>query len=167
VPRGMCAAAVAAAVVLLAMPVSAGARGTDNAEAEEQMLDAINEVRAEHGLYPLRRSESLGDSARRYSHWLMANDTFRHLDRIQASSRFSMLGEALAMHSGRRFGVRRTVDQWLNSPPHRALVLTSVMRWAGAGVTRGRFGASSATMWVLHLGRIQPAGPALPGLPLP
>jgi uncharacterized protein YkwD len=166
VPR-MCAAAVAAAVVLLAMPVSAGARGTENTEAEKQMLDAINDVRAEHGLYPLRRSKSLGDSAGRYSRWLMANDTFRHLDRIQASSRFSMLGEALAMHSGRKFGVRRTLDQWLGSPSHRVLVLTRVMRWVGAGVTRGRFGASKSTIWVLQLGRIEPPGPTLPSLPLP
>jgi uncharacterized protein YkwD len=158
---------MAAAVAVLAVPAVAGARPTANEKSEAEMLDAINDVRKDNGLYPLRMSRSLNGSARRYSHWLMANDTFRHLSRIQASSRFSMVGEALAMHTGRSFGVRRTIDQWMNSPPHRVLVLTSVMRWVGTGVTRGRLGASDATIWVLHLGRIEPPGPTLPSLPLP
>jgi uncharacterized protein YkwD len=160
-------AVLTAAVVVLAIPATAGARPAANQRAEADMLDAINEVRHEHGLYALRKSKSLGGSARRYSTWLMANDTFRHLSSIQASSRFSMLGEALAMHSGRRFGVRSTIDQWMNSPPHRALVLTAAMRWVGTGVTRGSFGASPSTIWVLHLGRLQPPGTSPPGLPSP
>jgi uncharacterized protein YkwD len=131
------------------------------------MVAAINEVRAQHGLDALRRSGSLTHSAERYSHWLMANDTFRHLSSIQASSQFSLLGEALEWHSGRRFRVRATINSWMGSPPHRAILLSSVMQWQGAGVTRGRMGATPATVWVLHSGRIHPPGETLPGLPLP
>lgn len=156
------------AVLLLVLPAAAGARArAANAQAESKMLTAINKARAKHGLASLRGSRSLMGSARRYSRWLMANDTFRHLSRIQASSRFSLLGEALAMHTGTSFSVRATVDQWMASPPHRALLLSSAMKWAGTGVTRGRFGASRATIWVLHTGRIQPLGTSLPGVPLP
>jgi uncharacterized protein YkwD len=99
----------------------------------------------------------------------MENDTFRHLSRIQASGRFALLGEALAMHSGRRFRVRSTLNRWLGSPSHRAIVLSPTMRWLGAGVTRGRLGAMPATVWVLHVGRLAPPSPSLPvpGLPLP
>jgi hypothetical protein len=67
--------------------------------------------------------------------------------------------------------VRRTngLHPLRSSATHRALVLTSMMRWAGAGVTRGRFGAKAATIWVLHLGRVHPPGAPLPvpSLPLP
>ena len=150
------------AVVVLVLPAASGARArAANAAAESKMLTAINKVRAKHGLYALRASRSLMGSARRYSRWLMANDTFRHLSRIQASSRFSLVGEALAMHTGRSFSVRGTINQWMASPPHRALVLSNAMKWGGAGVTRGRFGASQATIWVLHTGRIQPLGTTL------
>lgn len=122
------------------------------------MITAINKVRARHGLGALRTSSSLMGSARRYSSWLMANDVFAHQSRIQASSRFAVLGEALAMHYDRKFSVSGTVRQWMNSPPHRALVLTTAMKWMGVGATRGRYGSSAATIWVLHTGRLQPAG---------
>src|SRR5215210_8173121 len=115
--------AMTAAVVLLAIPATARASTTANQRAEANMVAAINEVRAQHGLDALRRSDSLADSAGRYSHWLIANDTFRHLSSIQASSQFSMLGEALEWHSGRRFNVRATIGLWMASPGHRAILL--------------------------------------------
>jgi uncharacterized protein YkwD len=154
-----------AAVVPLALAGTAGASGAANEGAEAQMVSAINGVRAQHGLAALRPSSSLTGSAERYSRWLMANDTFRHLSSIQASSRFSMLGEALAWHSGRNFSVRATLDRWMGSPSHRAIVLSPVMRWQGAGVTRGRMGATRATVWVLHVGRVHPPGVNLPAIP--
>jgi len=118
------------------------------------MISAINQVRAQHGLHAFVRSSSLRGSAERYSQWLMANDVFAHQSRIQASSRFDALGEALAMHSGHRYKVWGTVRQWMNSPPHRAILLSSLMRRCGAGVARGRFGSGRATIWVLHVGRL-------------
>jgi uncharacterized protein YkwD len=167
VPRMRTASAMTAAVVLLALPAGTAEAETANERAEAEMVGVINQVRAQHGLYALRRSSSLMDSAGRYSRWLMANDTFRHLSSIQASSRFSMLGEALAMHTGRRFRVHNTVGRWMGSPSHRAIVLSSTMRWLGTGVTRGRMGAMPATVWVLQTGRIHPPGVSLPELPLP
>jgi uncharacterized protein YkwD len=154
-----------AAGVLLASPATAGASRSANSRAEAQMVQAINQVRAQHGLGALTRSRSLMGSAGRYSRWLIANDTFRHLSSIRASSQFAMLGEALEWHSGRRFSVRRTINRWLGSPSHRAIVLTPVMQWQGVGVTRGRMGATRATVWVLHVGRIHPPGVNLPNLP--
>ena len=159
--------AMMAAVVLLAIPATAGASRSANSRAEAKMVQAINQVRAQHGLGGLRSSSSLAGSAGRYSRWLLANDTFRHLSSIQASSQFAMLGEALEWHGGRRFDVRGTLNRWMGSPAHRAIVLSPAMRWQGAGVTRGRFGASRATMWVLHTGRIHPPGVTLPNIGLP
>ena len=166
-PRMRTVTAMTAAVVLLAVPTTAGASRTANERAETAMTKAINDVRARHGLAAMRRSGSLADSAGRYSRWLLANDTFGHLSRIQASSRFALLGEALAWHSGRRFSVRHTLNRWMASPGHRAIVLSPVMRWQGTGVTRGRMGAMRATVWVLHVGKLRPPGVNVPNVGLP
>ena len=166
-PRMRTVAATTAAVVLLAIPATADAGQTANERAEADMRAAINKVRVQNGLPAYRRSRSLGGSAGRYSRWLMANDTFRHLSSIQASSRFSLLGEILEMHTGRRFDVRGALNRWMASPSHRAVILSPVMRFQGTGVTRGRLGASRATIWVLHVGRLRPPGVQLPSLPLP
>ncbi len=161
-------AAITAALILLGVAGTANA-GTTNDSAEAAMVDAINAVRAKHGIHALQRSSSLMGSAGRFSNWLMEHDTFGHASSIQASSNFALLGEALAWHSGRRFRVRSTVSRWMGSPSHRAIVLSRTMRWFGAGVTRGRFGAGRATIWVLHVGRLKPPGTnvPVPTLPLP
>jgi uncharacterized protein YkwD len=154
-----------AAVLLLAIPAAPGVARTASKRAESHMMSAINWVRAQHGLPALQRSDSLIGSAERYSNWLMANDVFAHQGSIQASSQFAVVGEALAWHSGHRFGVQQTIRQWLASPTHRSILLSSVMRRQGAGVKRGLFGSSRATIWVLHVGRIHAVGSSLPSLP--
>jgi uncharacterized protein YkwD len=167
VPRMSTVAGVTVAIALLATPASAGAEAAANNRAEAQMTAAINQVRAQHGLGRLVRSSSLTGSAERYSHSLMANDTFGHAGRIQASGRFAMLGEALELHGGRRFDVRGALRRWMESPSHRAIVLSPTMQRQGAGVTRGRFGSRRSTIWVLHVGRIHPPGTTLPNVSLP
>jgi uncharacterized protein YkwD len=158
--------AMTAAFALFATPATAGAR-TASERAERKMTSAINWVRAQHGLPAFRRSASLSGSAERYSSWLMANDVFAHQSSIQASSRFALLGEALEMHSGRRFEVGAAIRRWLASPSHRAILLSPVMRRQGAGVTRGRFGRGRATIWVLHVGRLSLPPPQVPNIGLP
>jgi uncharacterized protein YkwD len=139
-------------LAILALAGSASARTPR--ESTAAMLKQVNKARAKRGLRPMRLSPSLTRSARRFSHHLMATDRFAHSARIQASGRFHRLGEALAMHSGRRDKVGPTVRQWLNSPPHRAIVLSRSLRWLGAGVTHGRFGGSKSTIWVLQAGTL-------------
>ena len=131
------------------------------------MAGAINSVRAQHGLPTFERSASLTGSAERYSRWLMQNDVFGHQSSIWASSRFALLGEALEMHTGRRFKVGATIRAWLASPSHRDILLSPVMRREGAGVTRGRFGRGRAVIWVLHVGRLTLPGTQLPNIGLP
>jgi uncharacterized protein YkwD len=118
-----------------------------------EMVAAINAVRAQHGLARLRPSGSLKRSSFAFARHLMRIDRFGHAARIHASSGFSMLGEALAYHSDRRLRKALTIRGWMQSPPHRALVLSRDFTWVGAGYARGRFGGRPATIWVLHLGR--------------
>jgi uncharacterized protein YkwD len=166
VTRTITTAAMTAALISLSLAATANA-GTANDNAEAAMVNAINAVRAKHGVHALQASGSLMSSAGRYSHWLMEHDAFGHGSSIQASSEFAMLGEALAMHTGRRFRVRSTLGRWMGSASHRAIVLSRTMRWLGTGVTRGRFGASRATIWVLHVGRLKPGANVPVPVPLP
>jgi hypothetical protein len=159
--------ALAGAIVVcgmaLAVPAGAYAYGT---KPGLRMLAAVNKVRAEHGLAALRGSRSLYRSAGGYARWMLRRDYFGHLSRIRASGRYSMLGENLAWHSGRRPGVSRTMRAWMHSPPHRALILHPGFRWLGAGMARGKLGRRSVTAWVLHMGGpILAVGAALPVAP--
>jgi uncharacterized protein YkwD len=135
-----CALAVATATVAEAHP------------AERAMLTRVNKVRHANGLRRLRPAPSLVRSAGNYARFILKTDYFGHQSRIRASGRFRALGENLAWHSGRRPGVAATVGAWMNSPSHRAVLLSPRFKWLGAGMARGRLGGRVATVWVLHAG---------------
>jgi uncharacterized protein YkwD len=118
------------------------------------MFKKVNQIRRAHGLARLRPSLSLFYSARRYARRMIRSDYFGHQASIPVSSRFRLAGEALAWHSSWRLAPRRTVWQWMGSPPHRALLLSSRFTRIGFGRARGRYGRMRATMWVAHLGRL-------------
>lgn len=140
------------AVVVFVMLLFLAVPSSQAASADGAMLREINKARQSHGLAPVRGSSSLRRTARRYAGFMLARDYFGHLSRIRASRRFRRLGEIIAMHRGRRLGIRSTVRRWLNSPPHRAVILSSRFRYAGAGTRRGRFGRYTSRTWVMHFG---------------
>jgi uncharacterized protein YkwD len=149
----VCRTAAAVTLLVACGALFAGPVAADAASpAQRAMVGKVNAVRAAHGLKALRPAAPLHRSARRYAAWMLRRDYFGHLGRIRASSRFSLLGENLAWHSGRRPRVGWTVRAWLGSPGHRALLLHPRFRWLGAGLARGTMGARRATAWVLHFG---------------
>jgi uncharacterized protein YkwD len=127
-----------------AAPASAG-------EAEGEMVTAINGIRHAHGLPRLRPAESLFDSAARYARRMMRTGYFGHLSRIPVAPRWRSAGEALEWHTGWRLTPRRTVDEWMASPDHRAILLARRYTRIGVGHARGRYRGRRATMWVAHL----------------
>jgi uncharacterized protein YkwD len=144
---------VATLLVACGSLLAAGSMAAQAASpAQQAMAQEVNSVRAAHGLHPLRPAPALHRSAGRYAAWMLRHDHFGHLRRIRASSRFGLLGENLAWHSGGRPRVGWTVRAWLGSPGHRALLLHPRFRWLGAGMARGTMGSYRATAWVLHFG---------------
>jgi uncharacterized protein YkwD len=139
------AVSVAVGVALPAAPATASPEGV--------MFDKINKIRRSHGLARMRPSFSLFYSAQRYARQMMRSDYFGHQARIPLASRFRMAGEALAWHSGWRLSPRRTVGQWMGSPPHRALLLSPSFTRLGVGSARGNYGGRRATMWVAHVAK--------------
>ncbi len=117
------------------------------------MVREINQVRALHGLDPLRRSPSLHHSSTRYAWQLMSRGVFAHASRIAVASRFQWAGENLALHWSWNPRPRLTVGRWMASPGHRAVLLSPEWRWVGVGRSRGAFNGRIATIWVGHFGR--------------
>ena len=126
-------AAVFVAITCLAVPASASA-----ASPGAMMLKKVNAYRAKHGLRKVRFCRSLAHSAAAYSRYQMRHGYFGHASRIHASHKFHMLGEIIEIHRGGA-GVRTAFKAWIHSPPHRAIILDSRFKMAGAGFVTGRF----------------------------
>ena len=144
-------ACVAAAAALLSPGAASGADAGVSVEA--QAIESLNQIRASNGLAPLRTSNSLSQSADAYSRHMLVHDFFGHQARIRVASGFHTVGETLAWHSGFQPGARRTVRQWMASPPHRAVLLSSAFRLVGMGMERGRLDGRATTIWVAHVAR--------------
>jgi uncharacterized protein YkwD len=123
------------------------------ASAEDDAIDKLNSVRQANGLPTLRASESLHRSSTSYARHMIATDYFGHAARIAANSAFGRVGETLELHAGWRADPARTIDEWMSSPTHRAVLLSAAYRWVGMGIARGKIGARVVTVWVAHVGR--------------
>jgi uncharacterized protein YkwD len=142
----------AALLVLLAalfvLPATASA-----ASPELKLLQKVNDFRAKHGLAKVHLSHSLARSARSYSHHMMRTGYFGHARSIHASRRFRTLGEIIEWHRGTRPRPSLAFRDWLNSGPHRSVILMRQFRFAGAGYATGRFHGHRASIWTMQFGR--------------
>jgi uncharacterized protein YkwD len=133
--------------VLALIPVATAA-----ANAQRDAIDQLNQIRQTHGLKALRPSRSLHGSSTRYAEHIVDTGYFGHASRIAVSSAFGRAGETLEMHSGWQPEPSLAIDGWMNSPAHRAVLLSSQFRWVGMGIARGRNANGPYTVWVAHVG---------------
>jgi uncharacterized protein YkwD len=64
-------------------------------------------------------------------------------------------GENIAWGTGSLGAVRSIFRAWMNSPGHRAAILSKDFRDLGIGLVTGRFaGRTGAAVWVQHFGRL-------------
>jgi uncharacterized protein YkwD len=62
-------------------------------------------------------------------------------------------GEVLAFGGGQRGTVRATMTSWLDSKPHRDVLLDRKFNLVGVGTVTGRFrGFTGTRIWVTHAG---------------
>jgi uncharacterized protein YkwD len=142
------AAFLALLTCLLVVPASASAISPDMA-----MLQKVNAFRKSHGVPPVHFSRSLANSAGAYSNYMMRHGYFGHASRIHASRRFRTLGEIIEIHRGLSAGVDTAFRAWINSPPHRSVMLMRQFKLAGAGFVSGSFQGHRDTIWTMHFGR--------------
>lgn len=123
---------------------------TTRDEAQAAVLCLVNRERDKRGLRPLRGSKSLTAAAAAHSRDMVARRYFDHaspggrnvVDRVMAAhwtSRHSAwrVGENIAWGSGNYATPRSIVTMWMHSPGHRANILDTHYREAGAGVAVG------------------------------
>jgi uncharacterized protein YkwD len=131
---------IAAAALAAALAPTAFA-GPRLSGSERALVAALNDVRAQQGLPQLRASTPLSRAADAHTRDMLARDFFDHPSsdgtsfdaRIRRYSSASLLGETLAMTSRRSGGAGAIVQMWMDSPPHRAIMLDARFRKVGVG----------------------------------
>jgi uncharacterized protein YkwD len=154
------AALTALVVVLVAAPAAsaAGACQAANASASQvskralvrATLCVLNGQRKRHNLRPLRLNSQLSQAARRHSRAMARRRFFSHtslsgasfVDRIRSTGYLSRarswsVGENIAYGSGGRSTPRSIGTAWMNSPGHRANILSPSFRAIGIGIALG------------------------------
>ncbi|MBD0338825.1 MAG: CAP domain-containing protein [Thermoleophilia bacterium] len=172
-PKGIwrTVACVAAAAATLAVPAVAAAPTGIRAEVALQraILAEINAVRKAHRLAPLRLSGGLTRAAEGHSLAMARLGFFSHSSRdgtvfwkrISRSYPYRgyatwTVGENLLWSSSRLDGAT-AVRMWLNSPPHRKVLLGARWRELGISAVRadaapGAFGGSDVTLVTADFG---------------
>jgi uncharacterized protein YkwD len=127
---------------------------TDAVEAE--VIRRLNEIRTSQGLGTLRSDGDLRDAAESHSRGMIASGLFSHDSasgtrcdvRIRRYVRARIVGETISWLAGTPASQQaaRTVQLWMESPPHRQTLLMPSFRRIGVsrkgGVMFGRRGVA-------------------------
>jgi uncharacterized protein YkwD len=152
------AAAPSASALTASRCRGAGARHASPAVLRRAMLCLVNRARTSAGLSPLRAERHLARAASRHAADMARHHYFAHvspsgksaLSRARAAGWRGRVGEVIAWGCGLRSTPRATVRAWLNSPPHRSIILGFASA-AGVGVKR-LAGCGGHADWVMDVG---------------
>jgi uncharacterized protein YkwD len=135
-------------------PVTATAAAKPRMDGKEHaIVRAINRQRTRHGLAKVRSSRRLAQAADFHSWEMLDADYFAHESRdgspfhlrVRRYVSYRTIGETLAMVGGCGKGsARRIVRMWMDSPGHRAILLSSSFRRVGLGKRTGNLAGSHA-----------------------
>jgi uncharacterized protein YkwD len=147
---------------LFTAPLTGTATAKPHVDGKERaIVRAINRQRSRHGLSALRSSRRLARAADYHSWEMLDADYFAHEsrdggpfdERVRRFARHKTLGETLAMLGGcRAKAARRVVRMWMNSPGHRAILLSSSYRRVGIGKRTGNLGGDRACVVTADFG---------------
>jgi uncharacterized protein YkwD len=132
-------------LLFVASAPAANAAGPRLDRGERAIVRAINRTRSHYGLRHLHAGRRLARAADAHSRSMLRSNVFAHgsfSSRVRRYASFKRVGETLAWNS--RCSARGFVRMWLNSPGHRAVLLSSGFRRIGVGRRVGRLGARHA-----------------------
>ena len=140
-------AAVSPTAVSATSPQCRGAQAARaGSRAEHTILCLINAQRARHGVPRLRLSSGLARAARGHAKDMVRRGYFDHYSPGGSSPssraadegyRATTIAEDLAFGSGTWSTPAGTVAQWLDSAPHRRILLSPRVRDVGIGAAHG------------------------------
>ena len=120
---------------------------TENNKLEKEVVALVNQERAKLGLAPLKDNSQLSNVARTKSEDMVANNYFSHTSPTYGSP-FDMMkkfgitykaaGENIAMGQPTAASV---MTAWMNSPGHKANILSANFTEIGVGVAKDKSGA--------------------------
>jgi uncharacterized protein YkwD len=131
--RGLVAALL---ISIVALPCASASARPDRTEAA--ILRAMNQLRARHHLPALRVNRALARAADAHSAAMLRSGQFSHgamNARLRRYTRSRSIGENLAWMRGCNGG--QIVNMWLNSPPHREIMLARRFSKVGVGSRSG------------------------------
>jgi uncharacterized protein YkwD len=155
---------------LLALPTVASA-STTLTDLEKQVVTLVNQKRAAHGLVELKISGTLVRAARSHSREMGSKQYFGHpsyggesfshrlvrLGYTREGYSYWAAGENIAWGSGLDGTAEATVNAWMKSKAHRAVILHAKFRELGIGavVCSDGYGDcdNPVTFFTLDLGR--------------
>jgi uncharacterized protein YkwD len=144
--------ALAVAVFVLVPAASAAAcAGADSRESaggkySEAIRCLLNQQRAQARLAPLGPDRRLARAARRFSHAMVRQRFFDHVSpqgstvgqRVRAAGYTERaVGETIGWGAGTLATPAAIVQAWMNSPPHRAIIMDGRLHKVGLGVAAG------------------------------
>ena len=130
-----------------ATAAAAEAAGARFDRGERAVVRAINQARAGHDLARLHAGRQLASAADSHSRSMLHDNYFAHgafVERVRRYVGFRRIGETIAMTT--RCSARSVVRMWLDSPGHRAVLLSSGYRRVGVGRRTGQLGSSRACL---------------------
>jgi len=123
--------------VLMWTPAEAGPR--------KSMLHALDAVRGSR----LQFSKRLSAGATAWARHLFQAGVIAHSGRAIRCHQ----GEVIEWHTGTAPNVQGVVNEWMNSPDHRPVLLNGIFHRAGAGWAVGRMDGVISTIWVVRFAR--------------
>ena len=173
-PRLALALTMALSLALVAAPASQAACSSASASVTSASkralvratLCVLNVERTKRGLRPLRLNRKLSRAARGHSSAMASRHFFSHdslgggsfVDRIRGTgylrgARSWNVGENIAWGSG-PLGTPRAIGRaWMNSPGHRANILSSSFRAIGIGISAGTPSGGGGATYTTDFGR--------------
>jgi uncharacterized protein YkwD len=154
----LCAAA--GLVVPSAAAAEAPVAHTSADRVDQDVIHEVNAIRSHYGLRRMREASSLDESAAFHSWEMMAGNYFGHQSmngtsfgsRMTHFVRARRVGETIGWMSGFRGSQSRIiVRSWMNSPEHRAALLSRGYHRIGVGRRAGAFGGGRATVFTADL----------------
>jgi uncharacterized protein YkwD len=153
-----CGVVICCCAVLAWQPARASANRSGLDRTERKVVRIVNRIRARHGLRRLKASHRLARAASRHTGDMLARDFLSHASsdgtgmaqRVRRYTGANWIGENIAALSGRATA-RRCVQLWMQSPPHRAVLLSPSGRRIGVGKGWGRLGSSPRAVFTADL----------------